>query len=142
MSSPNDSSPLSPAAPTRRPRRYSRFVEGSAVTGPEILQRTNTTKEHFNTVLAMEDAMAQQRRERSASQTSEGSSPSHSPISESNQGPKKTSKFGRASLDERPVGIHLGETIGDAERAVKKVTGRLRAMTAGSNRNVQPYPGT
>lgn len=127
-----------PSSNNTSPARPSKFVEGSAVTGPELLQRTNTTQEHFNTVLAMEDAMTAQRKGHRSSHSS--SSSSSAATGELSHGGKNFN-FPRFSLDERPRAMVMLEE--DADRVVEKVKGRFRSLTtSGKRRDVQPYPGT
>ncbi|TVY31021.1 hypothetical protein LHYA1_G000242 [Lachnellula hyalina] len=137
------SSPTSSPSPTRNPKRSSKFVEGSALAGPDLLQRTPTSLEHLQTILAMEDAMEKHKRQHRNSQSSVeslASSPSGSPTSEFSMPKEKEGirsiNFGRSSMDERPK---LGEV--DAEGVVRKFKGRLRALTGGSS-HVRPHPGT
>ncbi|TVY92676.1 hypothetical protein LAWI1_G002363 [Lachnellula willkommii] len=139
------SSPTSSPSPTQSPKRSSRFVEGSAFAGPDLLQRTPTSNEHFQTILAMEDAMErskhQHRNSHSSVESLAPSSPSKSPASEFLMPKEKEGtrsiNFGRRSMDERPK---LRDV--DAEGAVRKFKGRLRALTGGSAPHVKPYPGT
>lgn len=102
--------------------------------GPELLQRTDTTNEHFKTILAMEDAMQQRRNQHRDSNSSVESLASSS----SNSLPRE--KEGRRSItfgqSERPKS---GEV--DGEGLARKFKGRLRALTGG-NREAEPYPGT
>ncbi|TVY84529.1 hypothetical protein LSUE1_G000618 [Lachnellula suecica] len=149
MSSPNSSSPTLVTSPTGRARRSSKFIEGSALTGPELLQRTPTSNEHFMTILAMEDAMEQQKRQHRGSHSSvesfaSNTSPTRSPTNDFSPRKEKEGRrsinFGRSSMDERPKGLAFGEI--DAEKVVKKFKGRLRALTGGNARDVKPNPGT
>ncbi|TVY42100.1 hypothetical protein LSUB1_G002076 [Lachnellula subtilissima] len=137
------SSPTPSPSPTRNPKRSSKFVEGSALAGPDLLQRTPTSLEHLQTILAMEDAMEKHKRQHRNSHSSVeslASSSSRSPISEFSMPKEKEGirsiNFGRSSMDECPK---PGDV--DAEGVVRKFKGRLRALTGGSS-HVRPHPGT
>lgn len=147
------SSPLSltPSTSPTRPRRPSRFIEGSAVTRPEILQRTPTSNELFFTILSEMDAIEGRKRghlhrnssSSVASFASSSGSPSTSSALPKEKEGRRSINFGRRSLDMRPreeVGYAQGET--EAEKLAKKFKGRLRAWTSGKERAVKPYPGT
>ncbi|TVY58168.1 hypothetical protein LCER1_G001378 [Lachnellula cervina] len=137
------SSPTSSSSPTQSPKRSSKFVEGSALAGPDLLQRTPTSIEHLQTILAMEDAMErhkhQHRNSHSSIESLASSSPSRSPTSEFSMPKEKEGRrsinFGRSSMDEQPKGDV------DAEGVVRKFKGRLRALTGGSL-HAKPHPGT
>jgi len=92
--------------------------------------------------LAMEDAMEKQRRHKhrdSNSSVESFSFSNASPPTSDYSMPK--AKEGRRSInfDDRPK---MMQSMEDAEKVVKKFKGRLRALTGGSNKDVQPYPGT
>jgi hypothetical protein len=135
-----------------RPRRLSKFTEGSELTRPELLQRTPTSNSHFFTILSEMDAHEARRRSPTSPEThqhhrnsnsnssvesfSSGSSPDKEREREFERAAKegrRSINFGRKSLDERP-----GE-VGEKVRGFK---GRLRALTAGRGGDVKPYPGT
>jgi len=138
------SSPTSSPSPTQSPKRSSKFVEGSALAGPDLLQRTPTSLEHLQTILAMEDAMErvkhQHRNSHSSVESLASSSLSRSPASDFSMPKEKEGirsiNFGRSSMEERPK---IGDV--DADGVVRKFKGRLRALTGGSS-HVRPHPGT
>jgi hypothetical protein len=94
-------------------------------------------------ILAMEDAMERQRRHKhrdSNSSVESFSSSNASPPTSGFSMPKEKDARRSINFDERPKMMQFMEN--DAEKVVKKFKGRLRALTGGSNRDVQPYPGT
>ncbi|KAF4628732.1 hypothetical protein G7Y89_g9422 [Cudoniella acicularis] len=143
----------SPSTSPNRPRRPSKFIEGTAATRPDILQRTPTSNKLFFSILSEMDAIESQRRNRgtghshrdsnsSVESFMSGSPPTSFALPKQKEG-RRSINFGRQSLDERPreeVGYAHGET--DAEKLAKKLKGRLRAWTVGKERDVKPYPGT
>ncbi|CAG8970649.1 hypothetical protein HYALB_00003403 [Hymenoscyphus albidus] len=143
-SSSNASSTTSSAAasPTR-PSRLSRFVEGSEVTRPEILQRTPTSNEFLFHILSEMDAHeAQRKRNPQSSRASNSSRESlETPVTTtkhsmppSREGHRSVN-FGRMSLDGQPGPEQLGESEATKlSRKMGTVKGRIRAWTVGRDR--------
>jgi hypothetical protein len=148
MSSPTTS-------PTTRPRRASKFTEGSPLTGPDILQRSPTSNQLFNNILSEMDEFDKKRKHRdsntsmeslasSSGSNSSTSHPQHTSIEKELSSPKEGRRsitFGRPSrrsLEERP----RVQAIDGEGHLGSKIKGRLRALTGGKDREVKPYEGT
>jgi hypothetical protein len=144
-----------PPPPPKRARRPSKFIEGSPVTRPDLLQRTPTSDELFHTILAEMDRCEERKHQHRGSSSSADSltSPhsggthapqikrnmeSPSPIEKPKEG-RRSINFGRRSLDLTPQEESEGN---NKEKLTRKFKGRLRALTGGRERNVEPYPGT
>ena len=150
LKAPKMSSPAT-LSPMKRARRPSKFIEGSAATGPELLLRTPTTKQHFHTILAEMDKCEERKRRHRGSSSSVESLTSHDikrrmdppyPAGQPKEGTRSVN-FGRRSSDVRPVAVKEEDGEGKNKEVLKRtIKGRLRALTGGRERNVQPYPGT
>jgi hypothetical protein len=162
MANPTPSPPSPPRLRIQtRPRRLSKFTEGSELTRPELLQRTPTSNSHFFHILSEMDAHEAARRSSRSPTTPPTQIASHShshnhrnsdssstssvdsfgsPDKEREFGGVKEGRrsitFGRKSLnlDDRPMM--------DVAEKVRGFKGRLRAFTAGRAGDVKPYPGT
>jgi len=134
-----------------RPRRLSKFTEGSELIRLELLQRTPISNSHFFTILSEMDAHEARRRSPTSPETHQHhcTSNSNSSVESFSSGSwpdkegerefekvvkegKRCISFGRKSLDERPS--EMGEMI----RGFKR---RLRALTAGRGGDVKPFSG-
>ncbi|KAL5317554.1 hypothetical protein ACEPPN_014649 [Leptodophora sp. 'Broadleaf-Isolate-01'] len=157
MASPTPS--IATITPKTRPRRQSRFTEGSPLTGAELAQQTSDN-DFLLTILSQMDEH-EKRKQRSESNASTesftftgrsrrgtgssngGGSPVQGEFVMKERVGRRSITFGRRSddvrrsLDERPK-----EFSENVEGLAMKVKGRLRALTGGKERNVKPYPGT
>jgi hypothetical protein len=143
------SSPVS-SLPSGRPRRTSRFTEGTPFTLPDMQQQSSTTIEHFRSMLSEMDDYEKKHRHRESNSsvesfaTSNGSSPRKMSAG-ADFAPKEGNRsiiFGRGSndiirrsMDERPSSI-------DIDQKLSKFKGRLRALTGGREKDMKAYPGT
>jgi hypothetical protein len=143
----SSSSPPPPLRIQTRPRRLSKFTEGSELTRPELLQRTPTSNSFFFTILSEMDAHEARRRSPTSPHKHRNSNSSvesfaSSPDKEreferdAKEG-RRSITFGRKSLDERPR-----EMVSEIGEKVRGIKGRLRALTVGKTGDVKPYAGT
>src|SRR6187402_919449 len=152
MSSPTPS--FTTMTPKTRPRRESKFTEGSPLTGPDLLQQTPTSNDFFFTILSQMDEHERRRKHRDSNSSVESFAISNrSHLSGPNGGgehefvPKQGRRsitFGsrsadlvRRSLDDRPR-EHAG--LEGVEALANKVKGRLRALTNGKERERNAKP--
>ena len=161
--SPSPSSPPRLRLQTGRPRRLSKFTEGSELTRPELLQRTPTSNSHFFHILSEMDAHEARKHSPTSPPNQIPSHPHqqhrHSHRSSNSSSTSSVESFGRRSLDkerlgEREFGAKEGRrsiTFGrkslderplDISGKMKGFKVRLRAFTGGRVGDVKPYPGT
>lgn len=161
--SPGPSSPPRLRLQTGRPRRLSKFTEGSELTRPELLQRTPTSNSHFFHILSEMDAHEARKHSPTSPPNQIPSHPHqqhrHSHRNSNSSSTSSVESFGRRSLDkerlgEREFGAKEGRrsiTFGrkslderplDISGKMKGFKGRLRAFTGGRVGDVKPYPGT
>ncbi|KAK0109706.1 hypothetical protein ONS95_002385 [Cadophora gregata] len=158
MASPTPS--IATITPKTRPRRQSRFTEGSPLTGAELAQQT-ADNDFLLTILSQMDEH-EKRKQRSESNASTesftfsgrsrrntgssngGSSPVQGDFTMKEHVGRRSITFGRTSnedarrsLDEKPK-----EFVENVEGLAIKFKGRLRALTGGKERSAKPYPGT
>ncbi|PMD35540.1 hypothetical protein L207DRAFT_516491 [Hyaloscypha variabilis F] len=157
--------PMRPSSPPRlriqtRPRRMSRFTEGTELTRPELLQRTPTSNSHFFHILSEMDAHeAARRRSPTSPPTQIPSHPHQYGRVHRNSNSSSTSsvdifgspdkereftgvKEGRRSITFGRKSLNLDDRPIDIAGTVKGFKGRLRALTGGRTNDVKPYPGT
>jgi hypothetical protein len=147
----------SPSSPPRlriqtRPRRLSKFTEGSELTRPELLQRTPTSNSHFFHILSEMDAHEAARRRSPTSPPSHNHRNSNSSSTSSvesfgSPSPDKEREFtgvkeGRRSINFGRKSLSLEDRPMEIAEKVRGIKGRLRALTGGRNGDVKPYPGT
>lgn len=139
------------SSPANDKAHHSRFVEGDAVTGEEVVQRSRADSNgHFYNILLEEDAHAQRRR-RSSSRSTSSSSSSSIPKQRKMSSRTNSSSNAREELG-RKMGLgSLRRSLDSSRPEIKdegklsvKIRGRLRAWTHGHDRDVRtnPYPGT
>ncbi|KAE9380541.1 hypothetical protein N431DRAFT_132299 [Stipitochalara longipes BDJ] len=151
-----------PSSPPRlriqtRPRRMSRFTEGSELTRPELLQRTPTSNSHFFHILSEMDAHEAARRRSPTSPPTQihahhsrdhrNSNSSSTSSVDSFGSPDKEREFssvkeGRRSITFGRKSLNLDDRPIDIAGTMKGFKGRLRALTGGRSSDVKPYPGT
>lgn len=119
-----------PVASTDLPKKAplpSRFIEGSALTRPDLLQRNPSSNELLLNILSEMDAFETKRKNRADSHSSIESLTSNGTLPSPILGKQEARKsFGtsRRSLDERDRGH-------EDEKLRQKVKSRLRALTGG-----------
>jgi len=140
------------AAPSSRPRRASRFTEGTPFTLPDMHQQSSSSIEHFRSMLSEMDDYEKKHRHRGSSSSIESLTPTTSPVarksSTGNDAAAPQKEVGRSinftaasgegprrSMDERP-------SLAEVEQKLIKFKGRLRALTGGRDKDIKSYPGT
>jgi len=140
----------SPVSASSRPRRTSRFTEGTPLTLPDMQQQSPTSIEHFRSMLSEMDDYEKKHRHRGSNSSVESLATTNgASLRKLSAGmefvPKEASRninFGtgsnevlRRSMDERP-------SVVDIEQKLSKFKGRLRALTGGRDKDMKSYPGT
>jgi hypothetical protein len=126
----NCSLKMSPStSPAKRPRRPSKFIEGSPSTRPDLLSRTPTSNELFFNILSEMDDFEKKRQHQSTTSSVES-------FSSSNGAPSRPAEGRRSFGAARPILDH-GE-----DKKSHGLKGRLRALTSGGKEKARPYSGT
>jgi hypothetical protein len=159
--SPSPTSPPRLRLQTGRPRRLSKFTEGSELTRPELLQRTPTSNSHFFHILSEMDAHEARKHSPTSPPNPIPTHPrqQHSHRNSNSSSTSSVDSFGRRSLDKERLGEmefvakegrrsitfgrkSLDEQPLDISGKMKGFKVRLRAFTGGRVGDVKPYPGT